>query len=140
MFQFQTQKLQKANDEICGGIGVQHEELETWKTTCDRLTASVTRKETELQNLSDKCHDLENQVIPLEVWKGFLFFFENHFSQVIYFVHVYSINRSLCMLPALVFLLTNETGISDQCKSWLDSFLAFFFFYGGGDGATGSVF
>ena len=57
------QKLRKANDEIRGGLGKQHEDLETWKTTCDRLTASVARKETELQNLSDKCRDLENQVI-----------------------------------------------------------------------------
>ncbi|XP_076443559.1 uncharacterized protein LOC143282022 isoform X3 [Babylonia areolata] len=55
-------KLKKANDEIRGGIGRQHKDMETWKTTCDRLTSSVTRKETELQNLSDKCHNLEKQL------------------------------------------------------------------------------
>ena len=50
------------NEEVRGGIGKQHSEIESWKSTCDRLTASVSRKETEIHNLSDKCRDLENQV------------------------------------------------------------------------------
>ncbi|KAK7463956.1 hypothetical protein BaRGS_00038038, partial [Batillaria attramentaria] len=59
-------KLQRANEEIRSGMGRKFEDLESWKTTCDRLTASVTRKETELQNLSDKCHSLETQLARAE--------------------------------------------------------------------------
>lgn len=37
-------------------------EIDMLKATCDRLSASTTKKETELQNLSDKVQQLELQV------------------------------------------------------------------------------
>lgn len=38
------------------------QELDTWKDTCDRLTASVSRKESEIQTLSDRLLDMEDLV------------------------------------------------------------------------------
>lgn len=40
----------------------QQQELDTWKDTCDRLTASVSRKENEIQTLSDRLLDMEDLV------------------------------------------------------------------------------
>ena len=59
------QKLHKANEDIKYSATVSQEELDTWKDTCDRLTASVSRKESEIQALSEKCLDLEDLVCYL---------------------------------------------------------------------------
>ena len=59
-------KLHKANDNMKYAATTSQEELETWKDTCERLTASVSRKEAEVQSLSDKCLDLEDLTAKLQ--------------------------------------------------------------------------
>lgn len=59
---FIFQKLRKANEDIKNSTSRGQQELDTWKDTCDRLTASVSRKEAEIQDLQDKCLDNEDLV------------------------------------------------------------------------------
>lgn len=59
---FLFQKLSKANEGIREGTALQQTELDTWKQTCERLTNSVSWKESELQNLTDRNHELEDTV------------------------------------------------------------------------------
>ncbi|XP_048259313.1 GRIP and coiled-coil domain-containing protein 2-like isoform X3 [Haliotis rufescens] len=59
-------KLQRANEEIRRTSTIQQEEMVTWKLTCERLTGAVTRKESELQSLTDKCHDTESIIRRLQ--------------------------------------------------------------------------
>lgn len=59
-------KLNKANDNMKYAATTSQEELDTWKDTCDRLTASVSRKEAEVQSLSEKCLDLEDLTAKLQ--------------------------------------------------------------------------
>ncbi|XP_046562645.1 LOW QUALITY PROTEIN: myosin-11-like [Haliotis rubra] len=59
-------KLQRANEEIRRTSTIQQEEMVTWKLTCERLTTAVARKESELQSLTDKCHDTESIVRRLQ--------------------------------------------------------------------------
>lgn len=56
------QKLKKANEDLMREATAQQQELDTWKDTCDRLTASVSRKENEIQTLSDRLLDMEDLV------------------------------------------------------------------------------
>ncbi|XP_035827360.1 myosin-9 [Aplysia californica] len=58
-------KLNKANEGLREGTALQHSEIDTWKNTCERLTASVSRKESELQNFTDRCHELEDTISGL---------------------------------------------------------------------------
>ncbi|GFO24555.1 laminin subunit alpha-3, partial [Plakobranchus ocellatus] len=58
-------RLAHANEGLREGTALQHSELDTWKNTCERLTSSVTRKESELQNLTDRCHEMEDTVSGL---------------------------------------------------------------------------
>ncbi|GFR88874.1 laminin subunit alpha-3 [Elysia marginata] len=58
-------RLAQANEGLREGTALQHSELDTWKNTCERLTSSVTRKESELQNLTDRCHEMEDTVSGL---------------------------------------------------------------------------
>lgn len=58
-------RLAQANEGLREGTALQHSELDTWKSTCERLTSSVTRKESELQNLTDRCHEMEDTVLGL---------------------------------------------------------------------------
>ncbi|XP_076101839.1 uncharacterized protein LOC143071444 isoform X13 [Mytilus galloprovincialis] len=53
-------KLKKANEDLMREATAQQQELDTWKDTCDRLTASVSRKENEIQTLSDRLLDMED--------------------------------------------------------------------------------
>lgn len=55
-------KLRKANEDIKKSTSRGQQELDTWKDTCDRLTASVGRKEAEIQDLQDKCLDNEDLI------------------------------------------------------------------------------
>ncbi|KAJ8304661.1 hypothetical protein KUTeg_018244 [Tegillarca granosa] len=55
-------KLRKANEDIKKSTSRGQQELDTWKDTCDRLTASVSRKEAEIQDLQDKCLDNEDLI------------------------------------------------------------------------------
>ncbi|XP_052100011.1 myosin-10-like isoform X6 [Mytilus californianus] len=59
-------KLKKANEDLMREATVQQQELDTWKDTCDRLTASVSRKENEIQTLSDRLLDMEDLTSRLE--------------------------------------------------------------------------
>ncbi|XP_067665105.1 myosin-9-like isoform X2 [Haliotis asinina] len=59
-------KLQRANEEIRRTSTIQQEEMVTWKLTCERLTNAMARKESELQSLTDKCHDTESIVRRLQ--------------------------------------------------------------------------
>jgi len=56
------QKLRKANEDLMQQATSTQQELDTWKDTCDRLTASVSRKESEIQTLSDRLLDMEDLV------------------------------------------------------------------------------
>ena len=42
---------------------MQLKELETWKSSCEKLTASLSRKEMELGTLMNKVQDLEEEVL-----------------------------------------------------------------------------
>ncbi|XP_060073630.1 myosin-13-like [Ylistrum balloti] len=53
-------KLRKANEDIRSSTMATQEELDTWKDTCDRLTASVHKKESEIQALMDRCEELDD--------------------------------------------------------------------------------
>ncbi|XP_071166867.1 uncharacterized protein [Mytilus edulis] len=59
-------KLKKANEDLMREATSQQQELDTWKDTCDRLTASVSRKENEIQTLSDRLLDMEDLTSRLE--------------------------------------------------------------------------
>lgn len=59
-------KLNKANDNMRYAATTSQEELDTWKDTCERLTASVSRKEAEIQSLSEKCLELEDLTAKLQ--------------------------------------------------------------------------
>ncbi|VDI67354.1 Hypothetical predicted protein [Mytilus galloprovincialis] len=59
-------KLKKANEDLMREATAQQQELDTWKDTCDRLTASVSRKENEIQTLSDRLLDMEDLTSRLE--------------------------------------------------------------------------
>ncbi|XP_062609131.1 CAP-Gly domain-containing linker protein 1-like [Saccostrea cucullata] len=61
-----TAKLNKANDNMKYAATTSQEELDTWKDTCERLTASVSRKEAEVQSLSEKCLELEDLTAKLQ--------------------------------------------------------------------------
>ena len=59
-------KLRKANEDLMQQATSTQQELDTWKDTCDRLTASVSRKESEIQTLSDRLLDMEDLTSRLE--------------------------------------------------------------------------
>lgn len=67
--QFIKQKLQKANDDVKETVTVKQGEIDMLKATCDRLSASTTKKETELQNMSEKVQQLQLQVKRFYVLK-----------------------------------------------------------------------
>ncbi|XP_059155413.1 myosin-11-like isoform X2 [Physella acuta] len=58
-------KLARANEGLREESLFQYSELDTWKSTCERLTSTVNRKESELQNLTDRCHEMEDMVTNL---------------------------------------------------------------------------
>ncbi|XP_041367853.1 girdin-like isoform X2 [Gigantopelta aegis] len=55
-------KLRKANEELRDIASRQQDEMETWKNTCERLTSSVSWKEAELQNLTDRTCEMESTI------------------------------------------------------------------------------
>ena len=56
------QKLQKANDDLKETTSLRQGEIDTLKSTCDRLSAGTLKKEQELQEYTDKIQQLEMQV------------------------------------------------------------------------------
>ncbi|XP_053405161.1 myosin heavy chain, non-muscle-like [Mercenaria mercenaria] len=54
-------KLQKANDDLKEMASLKQGEIDTLKSTCDRLSAGTTKKETELQLMSEKVQQVELQ-------------------------------------------------------------------------------
>jgi len=61
------QKLEKANEDVKETATVKQGEIDMLKSTCDRLSANSTKKETELQNISDQVQQVELQVSDLSV-------------------------------------------------------------------------
>ena len=61
------QKLEKANEDVKETATVKQSEIDMLKSTCDRLSANSTKKETELQNISDQVQQVELQVNDLSV-------------------------------------------------------------------------
>ncbi|XP_060569764.1 flagellar attachment zone protein 1-like isoform X3 [Ruditapes philippinarum] len=54
-------KLQKSNDDVKEMVSLKQGEIDTLKSTCDRLSAGTTKKETELQAMSEKVQQVELQ-------------------------------------------------------------------------------
>ena len=59
---FSFQKLQKANDDLKETTSLRQGEIDTLKSTCDRLSAGTLKKEKELQDYTDRIQQLEMQV------------------------------------------------------------------------------
>lgn len=60
---YKFQKLEKANEDVHETARVKQDEIDMLKSTCDRLSAASTKKETELQNMSDRLQQMEHQVL-----------------------------------------------------------------------------
>ncbi|XP_052796435.1 trichohyalin-like isoform X4 [Mya arenaria] len=54
-------KLEKANESVMETTSVKQGEIDMLKATCDHLSAGATKKETELQNMTDKLQHFETQ-------------------------------------------------------------------------------
>ncbi|XP_061169283.1 myosin-2 heavy chain-like [Saccostrea echinata] len=59
-------KLNKADEDLKHAALTSQEDLETLKTTCERLTSSISQKDSEIQVLSDKCLELEDLTAKLQ--------------------------------------------------------------------------
>lgn len=59
---FHFQKLQKANDDLKEMASLKQGEIDTLKSTCDWLSAGTTKKEAELQTMTEKVQQMELQV------------------------------------------------------------------------------
>ncbi|XP_055891681.1 paramyosin-like isoform X3 [Biomphalaria glabrata] len=58
-------KLMKAHEGLREETVFQTTELDMWKNTCERVTSSLANKESELQNITDRVHQLEDIVLDL---------------------------------------------------------------------------
>ena len=59
---FWLQRLKQTELSLKDAREQQERDASKWRHNCDKLTASLSRKETEVQHLHKKLDDIENQV------------------------------------------------------------------------------
>lgn len=54
--------LQRANDDLKTHTEKHQDEMEEWKTTCDRLSSNLGRKDSQVTELNDRFNEAHKQV------------------------------------------------------------------------------
>ena len=57
-----VQKVRQAENNLTDHSALQQKELDSWRSNCEKLTASLSRKELELQTYTKRLQDLEDEV------------------------------------------------------------------------------
>lgn len=61
--------LQRANDDLKTHTEKHQDEMEEWKTTCDRLSSNLGRKDSQVTELNDRFNEAHKQVINKDLLK-----------------------------------------------------------------------